>query len=92
MVGLDRYLGTARTGRKVGLYVTNDLEYIRSQIADYDPHENFDAYCILQWHMVEAIRRYGLEAEDLKILEFMSDLHWQTLTEECSTGTAWGLI
>ena len=75
-----RHLGTTRSGKLVFLYATDDERTILAQIADYELADNFDAYCMFQCLIIDAVRRYGLDSEEAHRLVAMGNLHLKTLT------------
>ena len=55
----ERHLADARSKRKVCLYYTDDLEYIREQIKDHDIHDRFDGLCVFECKLLDSLREYG---------------------------------
>ncbi len=53
------HLADARSKRKICLYYTDDLEYIREQIKDHDIHDRFDALCVFEFKLIDSLREYG---------------------------------
>ena len=59
-----QHLGDTRSGKKICLYDTSDLEYIRSQTANFDERDRFDSYCLFQYFSVRAVRQYGRNSDE----------------------------
>ena len=71
----SRHLGNARSSKKICVYDTIDLEYIRSQTADFNEIDHFDAYCVFQYYSVRAMRLYGESSDEVKTMIVMGDYH-----------------
>ena len=55
----ERHLADARSKRKIFLYYTDDLEFVREQIKDHDIHDRFDALCVFEFKLIDSLREYG---------------------------------
>ena len=71
----SRHLGDTRSGKKICLYDTSDLEYIRLQLSEFEEKDHFDAFCMFQYFSVRAIRQYGRSSDGAITMERMSDFH-----------------
>ena len=66
----ERHLADARSKRKICLYYTDDLEYIREQIKDHDIHDRFDGLCVFEFKLIDSLREYGASSEEFyRVLE-----------------------
>ena len=77
-----QHLGDTRSGKKICLYDTSDLEYIRSQTANFDERDRFDSYCLFQYFSVRAVRQYGRNSDEAIFMERMSDFHNDYISKE----------
>ena len=57
-------MADARSNRKICLYYTDDLEYIREQIKDHDIHDRFDGLCVFEFKLIDSLREYGGSSEE----------------------------
>jgi len=71
----SRHLGDTRSGNKICLYDTENLDHIGSKTADFDEKDHFDAPCLFQYFSVKAVRQYGLYSDEVKSMIFMGDYH-----------------
>ena len=68
----EHHLGNSRMKKRVSWYDIEDWEYIRSQISDYNSHDCFDAFCIIQFRIIR--KRLGKYMVD-KVKSAAQPLH-----------------
>ena len=54
----ERHLADARSKKKIYLYDTDDLEYIREKTKTQDIHDRFDCLCVFEFKLIEALRLF----------------------------------
>ena len=69
----QRYVADARSGEKLYFYDTNDMNYVAVLTAHHAQHDFFDGFCVCQHLIMRAIRKYGMESPEQKILEGLGD-------------------
>jgi hypothetical protein len=75
MIVPERHVADARSQKIICVYDTNDMEYINAQTSDHDKHDSFDAYCVLQFAIIRAIRLYGELSSERFLMEKMAAFH-----------------
>ena len=78
----ERYLADSRDNKRICVYATNNVEYIKGRISDHGERDSFDSYCIFQFQIIRAIRRYGEGSPDAEVMEFMSNIHLEKMSSE----------
>ena len=77
----SRHLGDTRSGKKICAFSATYQEYIRSQTADFDKSDHFDAFCLFQYFSVRAVRQYGQYSDEATLMEQMSDYHFRCVDD-----------
>ena len=67
----ERHLADARSKKKLCIYYTDDLEYIREQTKDQDIHDRFDGLCVFEAEMLAAWRVYGKFSDEYRLMHRM---------------------
>ena len=70
-----RYVADARSGEKLYLYNTNDMNYVSVVTEHHTQHDSFDGFCVCQHLIMRAIRRYGMDSPEQKVLEGLARLY-----------------
>ena len=78
----ERHLADARSKRKICLYYTDDLEYIREQIKDHDIHDRFDGLCVCEAEMLTALRISGENSEECGLMRRMFRFYESCFNDE----------
>ena len=78
----ERHLADARSKRKICLFYTNDLEYIREQIKDHDIHDRFDGLCVFESEMLSALRGHGIFSDEYRLINDMFQFYRSYFNDE----------
>ena len=73
-------VGTARSGRAIVMYLTEDQEFIAQRLAEFALAEHFDAWAVFQRLAVRAKRKWGIDSNECKRYLDCTTLHGQRLT------------
>ena len=60
----ERHLADARSKKKICLYDTDDLEYVREQTKNHDIQDRFDGLCVFELKLMESLRKYGKSSDE----------------------------
>ena len=82
MIVPSRHLARSRTKKNICSYTTKDLEYIKTQTADFARADDFDAYCVFEYRVICAIREYGMFSEEARLMESMAVFHFNRINAE----------
>ena len=81
----QRYVADARSGEKLYIFDTDQMTYIAEQTAHHTPHDSFDGYCVCQHLIMRAIRRYGMNSTEQKVLEDIATFYQEKMTADFMT-------
>ena len=68
-------IGTARSGRVINTFTTDDWEIVKQQIESYSSEDHFDAWVIFERLTVRELRRLGDHSTDYAIFLRYANLH-----------------
>ena len=82
MIVPERHLADTRSPKRICDYQTDDIAYILAQIADYDEHDSFDAYCVFQYGAIRALRLDGRNSEEFYRMTTMANIHFARIKKD----------
>ena len=75
----EHHWADTRALKKVCTDQTNDIAYIMERIADQSLHDAFDAYCVFQHAIVQALRLSGINSAEYHQAAIMADIHFKKM-------------
>ena len=82
MIIPEHHLADCRSKKRICLYDTDDIEHIQAKTCDHSMHDSFDCYCVFQYRIIRAIRLYGKDSSEQKMMETMANFHFAKMSPE----------
>ena len=92
MIIPERYVADARSGERLCVYDTTDIEDIASRTSGHSLHDVFEGFCVCQHMIIRTVRLYGKNSQEQFIMERMAvfylgkmdrEFFWQEMTSLC---------
>jgi hypothetical protein len=75
-------VGTARSGRAICTYATEDQHHIETMVADCNESDHFDSWAVFQRLAAREARRTGKPSAQFLEYQLLTDIHYKRMTQK----------